>query len=320
MQKQFSAKTADGTLTPEALEAINRCTQTPVTADEVFVFSVLLCDNEVDRDFERFSVESLHALAPLFLGKTAISNHSMDANDQTARTFFTEVLTDPVKKTSLGEAYTYLKAHCYMLRIPKNEALIAEISAGIKKEVSVGCAVSKRICSICGADKSKTPCAHQNGKTYRGKLCHTVLEAPTDAYEWSFVAVPAQRNAGVTNKGFLCSDAVLRALQNPQTASLTLQKDELTALREKLHALEQAAEDGKQYRAALCSQAVKSFTGLLPAVSAELAERLFSSLQTAELKALNAALDARQAAALLPPQLCGSIPEEKTKPLHAFKF
>jgi hypothetical protein len=35
---------------------------------------------------------------------------------------------------------------------------------------------------------------------YGGKICHTVLDGITDAYEWSFVAVPAQRNAGVTKK------------------------------------------------------------------------------------------------------------------------
>ena len=31
-------------------------------------------------------------------------------------------------------------------------------------------------------------------------LCHTILSDITDAYEWSFVAVPAQRNAGVTKQ------------------------------------------------------------------------------------------------------------------------
>ena len=32
---------------------------------------------------------------------------------------------------------------------------------------------------------------------YDGKTCHFVLSDPQDAYEWSFVAVPAQRDAGV---------------------------------------------------------------------------------------------------------------------------
>ena len=216
MQKQFQTQTEDGVVTEEALAAINRYTQKDLTADEVFVFSAVLCDNEIDRDFERFSIESLHALAPLFEGKTAIQNHSMDAADQSARTFKTEVITDETRKTALGEPYTYLKAYCYMPRIPKNEALIAEIAAGIKKEVSVGCAVEKRICSVCGADERKAPCAHRRGKTYNGEVCHFILENPTDAYEWSFVAVPAQKNAGVTKKRFADADALLKAVRNGQ--------------------------------------------------------------------------------------------------------
>ena len=31
-----------------------------------------------------------------------------------------------------------------------------------------------------------------------GKLCHTLLSGAKDAYEWSFVAIPAQPKAGVT--------------------------------------------------------------------------------------------------------------------------
>ena len=69
--------------------------------------------------------------------------------------------------------------------------------SGIKKEVSVGCAMGEAACSICGADVRKKGCRHEKGKWYGGKLCHTVLDCPTDAYEWSFVAVPAQREAGV---------------------------------------------------------------------------------------------------------------------------
>ena len=36
------------------------------------------------------------------------------------------------------------------------------------------------------------------GRLYDGKLCCTVLDEIQDAYEWSFVAVPAQIAAGVT--------------------------------------------------------------------------------------------------------------------------
>lgn len=55
--------------------------------------------------------------------------------------------------------------------------------------------MGRSVCSICGAESGT--CTHVRGQTYDGKLCFAELKDPTDAYEWSFVAVPAQRNAGV---------------------------------------------------------------------------------------------------------------------------
>lgn len=39
----------------------------------------------------------------------------------------------------------------------------------------------------------KSPCTHIKGAEYGGKLCCYILDEPFDAYEWSFVAVPAQK-------------------------------------------------------------------------------------------------------------------------------
>lgn len=55
--------------------------------------------------------------------------------------------------------------------------------------------MGRSVCSICGAESGT--CTHVRGQTYDGKLCFAELKDPTDAYEWSFVAVPAQRSAGV---------------------------------------------------------------------------------------------------------------------------
>ncbi len=186
-------------LSPEKeLELINNYTRTPLTPEDVYTFTVTLCDNEIDRDFECFSVKSLEKLRTLFEGKTGIADHSMLSKDQSARIYYCFTETDPTKKTSKGEVYTALKAKAYTLRNDANKDLIASIDGGIKKEVSIGCAVSRVTCSICGKNMKTHRCEHIKGKTYKGKLCHGILEDPTDAYEWSFVAVPAQRNAGVT--------------------------------------------------------------------------------------------------------------------------
>jgi hypothetical protein len=186
----------------EKLEMLNRFTRREHTEDEVYIFDVVLCDNEVDRDYERFSLEALKTLQQLFIGKTGIFDHDAKSSGQTARIFYTELFEDPEKKTSAGENYTCLKACAYMVRTGSNENLIKEIDGGIKKEVSVSCSAAVMKCSICGADRKKKNCPHVKGKEYNGKKAHVILDNITDAYEWSFVAVPAQINAGVTRKHF----------------------------------------------------------------------------------------------------------------------
>jgi hypothetical protein len=89
------------------------------------------------------------------------------------------------------------------MRTQENESLIAEIDGGIKREVSVGCAVERAVCSICGEELSGSGCAHQKGQSYDGQLCYGILLEATDAYEWSFVAVPAQKRAGVVKSAQL---------------------------------------------------------------------------------------------------------------------
>ena len=171
---------------------INRLSKAELTPDQVYTFAIRLCDNEVDRDWERFDEAGLEALSALFVGKSGIFDHHWSAQEQTARLYRTEVCRES-GTTAAGDGIRYLKGYAYMLRSEKNRDLIEEIEAGIKKEVSVGCSVAGRVCSVCGADH----CGHQGGSRYGGKLCYFTLTGPTDAYEWSFVAVPAQRRAGV---------------------------------------------------------------------------------------------------------------------------
>lgn len=185
-------------MNPDVLEKINKFTRRPLNEEEVYVFSVILCDNEIDRDGERFSDTALAEICEKFIGKTGIFDHNASASNQTARIFDTELVTDKSRVTKNNAPYKYVKASAYMVRTDENRNLIAEIDGGIKKEVSVSCTAAKRVCSVCGCDKSLNSCNHIRGKNYGGKMCHTILCDITDAYEWSFVAVPAQVNAGVT--------------------------------------------------------------------------------------------------------------------------
>ena len=182
------------------LALINRFSRKQLTADEVYLFTVRLCDNEVDRDGERFAPETLEALAQAFVGKSGIFDHQWSARGQTARIYRAEVVDEPARLTRAGDHYRYLKGWAYILRTQANADLIAEIEGGIKKEVSVGCSVERTVCSICGGNMAAGDCGHIKGHEYDGKLCWGELTGLTDVYEWSFVAVPAQPEAGVLQK------------------------------------------------------------------------------------------------------------------------
>jgi hypothetical protein len=81
---------------------INAYSRRTLTKDEVYVFGVVLCDNDIDRDNERFTVESLFELEKLFVGKTGIFDHSPTAKNQTARIFACSAEKPQTEMTTSG--------------------------------------------------------------------------------------------------------------------------------------------------------------------------------------------------------------------------
>ncbi|WP_312643390.1 hypothetical protein [Hydrogenoanaerobacterium sp.] len=271
-------------LSAENLTEINRYTRRELKAEEVYVFPLILCDNEIDRDFERFSVDALYKLRRLFLGKTGIFDHNPKGANQTARIFHTAVEQDTLRKTTTGEVYHFLTAKAYMVRSDKNKDLILDIDAGIKKEVSVGCAVEEVLCSTCGKNVKQQPCRHKSGQTYDGVQCHYTLSKPTDTYEWSFVAVPAQPAAGVT-KAYSAPDteehgslgmiiAKLKAAQK----SVELSCGDAELLGAELQRLRGLAQVGEAYRGELKKEVLRcaalSGSGISPKAVAAIADKL----------------------------------------------
>lgn len=224
-------------VTEAELRAINKYALSPLTAEEVFTFKAVLCDNEIDRDWERFTVKALEDLKKLFLGKTVIKDHSWRADGQVARIYATE-LVQSEKVTKSGELYTQLVAHCYMVKTSSNADLIAEIKGGIKKEGSVGFRASSAICSICGTDNAKNYCRHWPGKSYEkeggAQTCIFTLAGASDAYEFSLVAVPAQKAAGVSKS--YTGETVEAPANEPEPEPTVTQKseEEETLLRARL--------------------------------------------------------------------------------------
>jgi hypothetical protein len=253
-------------ITPAQLDKINRFSRRALKPEELYVFTVTLCDNEIDRDHEQFPEESLEKLAELFVGKTGVFDHEPRAENQNARIFETQIVHEE-RQNALGEPYCCLRAWAYMLRCGKNADLILEIDAGIKKEVSVGCAVGRVACSACGADAKAGSCGHQKGEAYNGRPCCHLLLNPTDAYEWSFVAVPAQKAAGVT-----------KACNNNGKGDATMEHD--------LERLKAMAALGEKYVEGLRRDVVKLASLSQPDIDSEILQAVVKKLDPDELQEL----------------------------------
>ena len=297
------------------MEKINRYTRRPFDAKEVYTFSVVLCDNDVDRDMECFTLNAVEKLAALFVGRTGILDHDHTSKNQSARIYDTAVKRFPEKKTALGEEYAQLIAKAYIPRNAESAALIESIESGIRKEVSVGCAVKKRVCSVCGGDC----CNHVRGRTYDGKLCVRVLDEPTDAYEFSFVAVPAQRAAGVvkhfTQKKEVRDVKEIWKCLETDAEEVTVSKEALCALRGEMDALKKQAEWGERYRASLCAQIRKHSAVAQPQFSRALTDSIVKNLAIEELEEMAQVLG-KMATIHMPvtPQLavCGEAQKKNT--------
>ena len=186
-----SARLERADLNEGELALINAQALRELGADEVFTFRLAACDNQVDRDYERFTEATLEEMAEKFVGCPVLRDHEWSANAQTARVYAGAV------EDGLGEGVRRLVLRCYMVRTEQAAPIIAAIEGGILRECSVGLAVRRVVCSLCGANQRETLCKHIPGREYDGQLCHMDLDGAADAYEVSLVAVPAQPAAGV---------------------------------------------------------------------------------------------------------------------------
>ena len=186
-----AARLEKAELNEEELALINQQTLRPLGADEVFTFRLAACDNQVDRDFERFTEAALEEMAQRFVGCSVLRDHNWSAGAQTARVYAGSV------EPGAAEGVRRLVLRCYMPRTEQTAPTIASIESGILRECSVSLAVRRALCSICGADQREALCQHIQGREYDGQVCHMDLDGVADAYEVSMVAVPAQPAAGV---------------------------------------------------------------------------------------------------------------------------
>ena len=277
----------NGVATAAQMDAINAQARATLNAEQVYVFSLRLCDDQIDRDGERFDTAALPALAKLFIGKTGVVDHKWSSDAQVARIFETQVVKE--------DGGSYIKAGAYIRRGGNADEVIADIEAGIKKEVSVGCAMGRSVCSICGGDYGT--CGHQKGEYYDGVLCCAILKEPMDAYEFSFVAVPAQPNAGVL-KGFGRQKCLKELVEE-------------FGVQAEYRALFKMAELGRVYEKQLQDEVVRLCLALDLGVAEPVLRAITEKVGAEELMKLKTALDKRMEQSLpMMKQLSGGYEEE----------
>ena len=229
-----------GVLREGELSLINKYTRREHTEEEIYAFTVTLCDNDIDRDFERFSDEALSELSKLFIGRTGISDHQAKSENQKARIFSCYTETPKGELTRDGRQYKRLCARAYMLKTEKNADLIAEIEAGIKKEVSVGCSVASRVCSVCGKERAEG-CVHRAGRSYKTEAEMIKKKIPENSFTVAMCiegkqisseklseALFSQINSGVGNLVFIIGSSFGLSDEIKATSNLKLSFSKMT--------------------------------------------------------------------------------------------
>lgn len=179
----------------EDIAAINRLALRPITAEDVAIFRMELCNNKVDRHNSMFPEKELRKINRLIVGKPLMELHDLHGRQALGRFF---------RSTLQSEADTVtVVPDCYMLRIPSNEAAIKNIEGGVWAGTSISFSFKRAECSICSADLRD--CSHWPGKDYEvnGKktVCNYIMHDVYDVYEGSVVPLGSQSTEFIAARG-----------------------------------------------------------------------------------------------------------------------
>ncbi len=166
----------------DTLQAVNRFALRPLTRDEFVVFTLDLCNNQVDKHHSRFPEDELAKVSELVPGRPLMERHDLRGSLPRG-TFFRSRLHEE-------EGVVSVRCEVYVLRTAENEGFIRNIEGGVYRETSIGFSFQTPECSLCGNDIRA--CGHVPGRVYEERACHFIMRNVVEVIEGSVVASGSQ--------------------------------------------------------------------------------------------------------------------------------
>lgn len=163
---------------------------------DYYVFKIILCNNDVDKDHDKFSIQTLYQIRDMAIGKNGILDTMPNKENKfnIARIFDCSVEYDKGKTTIDGEPLFYVQAYAFLdKRISDGCGVIAQkIKEGFYNEISVGCSIYE---------------SHK-ASLFDSELAPeyeiTVIDSIADLYEWAIVQKPDVLNCPLKRKDGKC--------------------------------------------------------------------------------------------------------------------
>ena len=178
-----------------AVEEVNRFALRPLEREEFEVFTLDLCNDQVDRHHSRFPGEELEKINGMVPGRPLMERHDLKGSLPRG-TFFRSRL-------NRDDAVTSVRPDVYVLRTDENKDFILNIEGGMYRETSIGFAFQTPECSVCSSDLRT--CDHVPGRSYGDERCHYVMRDVLEVIEGSVVP------SGSQGTGFVAQERALTA-------------------------------------------------------------------------------------------------------------
>lgn len=188
-----------------------------MTADDVHVRGMWLCNSQPDHYNSRFTLSALDEIAELLPGRPVMRGHRYDQLP-VGRFFaasrehrgFTSMNGDRVPK---NDNY-WVKGMFYVPKDPEGDAIVRRIDTGIYREVSLGWRCLGADCDLCGNPiNDRNQCPHVPGEVYDSGLCIYRFSAVTSVLEGSLVFAGGQKDTSTFTPGETSARLISKGVQ-----------------------------------------------------------------------------------------------------------